>query len=85
MAREATRRDPGGLYRLIWKVRINPYLGEAYSSSSLSRAARGKADSLTIQWVEDGNMGTVRVRLNGTRLAVETGEGHVRGGVPVVV
>ena len=29
----------------------------------LPSTARGKADSLTIQWVEIGNMGTVRVCL----------------------
>ncbi len=64
----------------------NPYLGETYSFSSLSGVARGKADSLTIQWVENGNMGTVHARLTSeVRLAVETGEGHARGGVPVVV
>lgn len=42
---------------------MSPYLGETHSFSFLSGAARGKADSLTIQGVENRNMGTVRVRL----------------------
>jgi hypothetical protein len=39
------RCDPGGVCRPAWKVRMISHLGETYSFSSLSGAARGKAEA----------------------------------------
>ena len=80
------RRDLGGFYGPAWKVRINPYLGAGDSFFPVSPEPPGVKQAPKHPRVENGNMGTVRVCLFAeSRLSVETGEGDVRGGVPVVV
>ena len=75
-----------GFYCPAWEVRISPYLGAGYSFSPVSPEPPGVKQAPKHPRVEDGNMGTVRVcLLVESRLSVETGEGHVRGGVLVVV
>jgi len=54
----AMRRDPGGFYRLIWKVRLNPYLGAGHSFLSCSPGPPGVKQAPNHPGVEDGNMGT---------------------------
>ena len=80
------RRDLGGFYGLAWKVRLNPYLGAGDSFLPVSPGPPGVKQTPKHPGVESGNMGTVRVcQFAESRLSVETGEGHVRGGVLVVV
>jgi len=52
-------------YGPAWKVRISPYRRAGDSFFPAFQSRQGESRHLSIQGVEDGNMGTVRVRLLG--------------------
>jgi hypothetical protein len=85
--RERLRSDPGRLYVSAWEVRIKPYLEAVLLLLSASLHRQGYSTSPRASTkVANGNLGTARVCLTTeVRLAVETGEGHVRRGASIVV